>query len=253
MPHLFLDIETIGTARQDVRDYIAAGIKPPGNISKAETIAKWEAESKPAAIADAIDKTSFDGAFGRVCCIGFAMDDGEPETVFSADDERLVLEGFAYILDCSFAGERFTTTVVGHNVSAFDLRFLHQRYIVHGIRPPIVIARAISARPWESEKVYDTMVQWAGVGNRVSLDKRCLALSIPSPKAMPAPCASASTPLPAPIAKPSTSRLQGTSDSCSRRLAPPSSTAEVAPASWARWPMARWTRAAMSSASFRAS
>jgi len=180
---LFLDIETIGTARQDVRDYIAASIKPPGNISKAETIAKWELESKPAAIADAIDKTSFDGAFGRVCCIGFAMDDGEPEAVFSANDERHVLEGFAYILDRSLAGERFTTTVVGHNVGAFDLRFLHQRYIVHGIRPPIVIARAISARPWESEKVYDTMVQWAGVGNRVSLDKLCLALSIPSPKA----------------------------------------------------------------------
>lgn len=182
MPYLFLDIETIGTARQDVRDYIAASIKPPGNISKAETIAKWELESKPAAIADAIDKTSFDGAFGRVCCIGFAMDDGEPEAVFSANDERHVLEGFAYILDRSLAGERFTTTVVGHNVGAFDLRFLHQRYIVHGIRPPIVIARAISARPWESEKVYDTMVQWAGVGNRVSLDKLCLALSIPSPK-----------------------------------------------------------------------
>ena len=111
------------------------------------------------------------------------MDDGEPEAVFSANDERHVLEGFAYILDRSLAGVRYTTTVVGHNVGAFDLRFLHQRYIVHGIRPPIVIARAISARPWESEKVYDTMVQWAGVGNRVSLDKLCLALSIPSPKA----------------------------------------------------------------------
>lgn len=70
MATLFLDIETLPADRHDVRNYIAATVKPPGNISKAETIAKWEAESKPGAIAEAIDKTSFDGAFGRVCCIG---------------------------------------------------------------------------------------------------------------------------------------------------------------------------------------
>lgn len=181
MQKLYLDIETLGTDRADVRDYIAAGISPPGNISKAETIEKWHIESKPKAIEEAIAKTSFDGAFGRVCCIGWALGDQAPGTIADEDDEAWVLNFFKTDLALA-VGESFTTQVIGHNVSAFDLRFLVQRYIVHGIRPPLVIARAAAATPWESDKVFDTMVQWAGVGNRVSLDKLCLALSIPSPK-----------------------------------------------------------------------
>lgn len=183
MKTLFLDIETLPAARADVREYIAAGVTPPGNISKAETIAKWNAESRPQAVEDAIHKTSLDGTFGRVCCIGFALDDGAPVTIFSADDERLVLRLFAEALHERLpAHDLFTTVVVGHNVSAFDLRFLVQRYIVNSMQPPAAILRAAEARPWEASKVFDTMVQWAGVGNRISLDKLCMALSIPSPK-----------------------------------------------------------------------
>lgn len=179
---LFLDIETIPTKRQDVRDYIAATVSPPGNISKAETIAKWMEESKPAAIEDAINKTGLDGSFGQVCCIGWAFDDGNVSVTHDANDESSVLEVFSNALSNIDLNERFSTAVIGHNVSAFDLRFLMQRFIVNGIRPPVVIERAAQAKPWESDKVFDTMVQWAGAGNRVSLDKLCLALSIPSPK-----------------------------------------------------------------------
>ncbi len=57
-----------------------------------------------------------------------------------------------------------------------------QRYIINSIRPPLVLKRAAEAKPWETEKVFDTMIQFAGVGNRISLDKLCLALSIQSPK-----------------------------------------------------------------------
>jgi predicted PolB exonuclease-like 3'-5' exonuclease len=179
--NLVLDLETIPTDRADVRDYIAASVTPPGNISKAETIAKWNEESRPAAIEEAVAKTGLDGSFGRVCVIGWAIDDGEPMTVANADDEGYVLREFAMRLVVPLS-ERHTTTVIGHNVSSFDLRFLTQRFIVNGIKPPMVIARAARAKPWEDQIVFDTMVQWAGVGGRVSLDKLCLALSIPSPK-----------------------------------------------------------------------
>lgn len=179
--NLFLDIETIPTARDDVREYIAATVKPPGNISKAETIAKWIAESKPEAVEDAIAKTGLDGSFGRVCVIGWAFDEGSVETVSSADNERSLLAEFADRLSVK-PSEQYSTAIVGHNVSSFDLRFLVQRFIVHGIRPPMTIQRAAQAKPWESDKVFDTMVQWAGVGNRISLDKLCLALEIESPK-----------------------------------------------------------------------
>lgn len=183
MPTLYIDIETLPTDRQDVREYIAAKVTPPGNISKPETIAKWEQESKPAAIDEAVAKTGIDGAFGRVCVIGWAVDDGAVRTVQSATDESAVLVEFweEMLSDAPQAG-LFDTVVCGHNVSAFDLRFLIQRYMINRLRPPAIIQRAADAKPWESNKVFDTMVQWAGVGGRVSLDKLCLAFGIESPK-----------------------------------------------------------------------
>lgn len=180
--NLYLDIETLPTDRADVREYIAATVSPPGNISKAETIAKWNEESRPAAVEEAVAKTGLDGSFGRVCVIGWAFDDAGVSTVSSADDEALVLQEFAHAMNTVQLTEHYTTCVIGHNVSSFDLRFLTQRFIVNGIKPPLLIQRAAQAKPWEADKVFDTMVQWAGVGNRISLEKLCLALSIPSPK-----------------------------------------------------------------------
>lgn len=179
--NLYLDIETLPTDRFDVREYIAKSVTHPGNISKPETIAKWNEEQRPAAIEEAVSKTGLDGAFGRVCVIGWAYNDGEVQTFSNVKNEAALLGIFADEMK-SIESDLFDVCVIGQNVSAFDLRFLVQRFIVNGIRAPKVIARAAQAKPWETEKVFDTMVQWAGVGGRVSLDKLCLALSIPSPK-----------------------------------------------------------------------
>ena len=180
---LILDIETVGTSRKDVIDYIAATVKPPGTYKKAESIEAWHKEQGPDAIAEAVAKTGLDGAFGQVVCIGYQLDDMESPFVLHGLNERELLESFSKMLkECIDEKDVMTTSIVGHNVSSFDLRFLMQRYIVNGIRPPFVIKRAAEAKPWESEKVFDTMVQFSGVGNRISLDKLCLALSIPSPK-----------------------------------------------------------------------
>lgn len=178
---LTIDIETIGSQRQDVRDYIAKSVTHPGNISKAETIAKWNEESRPAAIQEAIVKTGLDGAFGQVVCIGYKVDNG-PTCVISGLDEPALLREFNDVLEKLPRNEWFTTTIVGHNVSSFDLRFLTQRHMVLGIKPHVVLSRSAGAKPWESEKVYDTMVQFAGVGNRISLGKLCMALNVPTSK-----------------------------------------------------------------------
>ena len=73
-----LDIETIPTARPDVIEHIKRKIAPPGNISKAETIAAWEETQRPIAEAEAIHKTGLKGAFGRVVCTGLALDAADP-------------------------------------------------------------------------------------------------------------------------------------------------------------------------------
>lgn len=177
---IVIDIETVGTSRKEVIDYIAATVKPPATYKKPESIAKWHEEEGPTAIAEAVAKTGLDGAFGQVVCIGYNTGEAGTQLVYGLD-EKEVLTRLNTMLDTDVK-DVVATSVVGHNVSSFDLRFLMQRYIVNGIKPHILIKRAAEAKPWESEKVFDTMVQFAGVGNRISLDKLCLALSIPSPK-----------------------------------------------------------------------
>lgn len=211
MNPLYLDIETIPAQRPDVLEEIRASkqsdldsallaIAAPGNYKKQETIDEWMANEAPkiaaklrGAFESEVDetyrKTSFDGAFGQVCVIGYALG-GEPPRFLKADDlsaasEIALLEAFSCVLtDMIPANEVLSTTVVGHNVAAFDLRFLVQRHIINGVRPHTIIARAAQAKPWEQEKVFDTMIQWGGSGAKAggSLEKLCKALSIPSPK-----------------------------------------------------------------------
>lgn len=194
--NLYIDIETIPTQRKDVCDYIEESmrdelsaalnaVKAPANYKDADKITAYCDERRAQlqsefldTLKQGIEKTGLDGSFGQVYCIGWAMDDDAPDSVHGMD-EPTVLQQFAQKLG---KFNVFDSVVIGHNVAAFDLRFLFQRYVVNGIRPPLVIARAIEAKPWEKEKVYDTMIQWGGTGNRTSLDKLCRALSIPSPK-----------------------------------------------------------------------
>lgn len=179
MPNIFFDLETLPTDRADVIEMLAASIKPPATYKKPESIAQWLDENKAAELDVLRRKTALDGAFGRVCCIGVAVDDDEPGTFVG--EEPKMLTDFADYLD-SLGGDKYTTLFIGHNIAAFDLRFLVQRYIVNRINVPFLLKHAANAKPWESEKVFDTMVQWAGIGNKVSLDKLCMALGIPTPK-----------------------------------------------------------------------
>lgn len=179
MAHIFLDIETLPTDRPDVIEMLAASIKPPATYKKSDSIAQWMAENQASELDALHRKTALDGAFGRLCCIGVAIDDDEPGAFVG--NEHKMLTDFADYLD-SLGGNKYTTLFVGHNIAAFDLRFLMQRYMVNRIKVPFLIKYGATAKPWESDKVFDTMVQWAGVGGKVSLDKLCMALGIQSPK-----------------------------------------------------------------------
>lgn len=204
--NLPLDIETIPAQRPDIFEELRAAeqsaldaaiaeVRAPGNYG-AEAAAKWMAEKGEPQIArlraefdarvdECYRKTALDGAFGQVAVISFARESATPITLWNQDwaapnAEASLLEEFtARLMDAISPSELHSTTVVGHNVSSFDLRFLIQRCIVRGVRPHPVIRRAAMAKPWETDKVFDTMVQWAGVGGRVSLDKLCKALSLP--------------------------------------------------------------------------
>ena len=171
---LYLDIETVPTTDVDRIAEIAATITCPGNISKPESIAAWEAEKKPKLVEEAVAKTSFSGAYGKVCCIGWAWDDGMSFSAIQDDERSLVQSAFDRITNG--APQYGLTTIVGHYVANFDLRFLMQRAIVLGIALPTWFP--CDPKPW-SREVFDTMTAWAGAKDSISLDNLCKVLGIP--------------------------------------------------------------------------
>lgn len=193
MDNLFLDIETVPAQRPDIishieesmRDELSSAlndVKAPANYKDEEKIAEYVCGRRTSIKADFSEKlaekiaaTGLDGAFGQVLCIGWAWNNGPIRTAYSTSltgsgEHDTILEFF---LDMP-AGFR-KACVVGHNVAAFDLRFLKQRAMVLGIRPPLSIP--FDAKPWD-ESIFDTMVQFAGVGKTISLDKLCRAFGM---------------------------------------------------------------------------
>lgn len=194
MDALYVDIETIPAQRADVRDFFAlkigkethealACVRAPSNYKDEVKIAEYiasatrglldEEESK---IEAKVAETSFDGSFGQIICISWAWGD-EPVDYCYAHDLSLSEEG-SVIADFFMAvnqkaGRRIQ--VIGHNVAAFDLRFIKQRAIVHGLRPPI--SMPFDAKPWD-ETIFDTMLQWGGLKAGGSMDKLCMALGL---------------------------------------------------------------------------
>lgn len=179
--NLYLDIETLPSA-----DSSSVEVFPPKTMSKPETIAKWEAEEKPQAIKDALSKTSFDGLYGSICVIAWAFDDEQVQTVqVSGYGEKDALSLFYEVVkEVSKIETRYkdldgSVKVIGHNVAGFDLPFIKHRSIIHGVKPPPVILKAMNAKPWGNE-IGDTMLMWSdNRDKRVSLDKLCKALGIP--------------------------------------------------------------------------
>jgi predicted PolB exonuclease-like 3'-5' exonuclease len=179
MTNIYLDIETIPSQADWVRADIAANITCPGNYSKPESIAKWEQEIKPSLVEEALHKTGLDGAYGQIVCIGFAVDDEEPVPIYSgnwATEEKETIRHFFDLVPRNYDPSKSMRPVfVGHNIG-FDLRFILQRAMVHGIKPTSIIP--FNVKPWD-DIIFDTMIKWAGVGKTVSLDKLCKVFGLP--------------------------------------------------------------------------
>lgn len=177
--NLYLDIETIPSQSLAVHQRIADSITPPGTLKKAETIAAWEAETKPGLVKEAIAKTSFDGALGHICCIGWAFDDGETTAYWmeGVSAEKRTLEAF-FNTATGYANDSYAMSpvvTIGHNVVDFDIRFIWQRAIILGVRVPSWFPR--DPKPWGSD-TFDTMTAFAGARNRISMDRLCDALGM---------------------------------------------------------------------------
>lgn len=208
-----LDIETIPSQKPGVLDSIRAAFaetfKAPSTLTKEQAAAdlcmtdkdeiksinkdsmierwveRFRVEKSEEAAIEQWRKTSFDGGAGQIAVVGIALDDADPVTFYSEDwasDEAKVLRAaFELIADSYSPQSDRRPLFIGHYITGFDLRFMFQRAVVLGIKPPAIIP--FHARPWD-DHVFDTMTRWAGHNGSVKLEELCAALGIPGKNGM---------------------------------------------------------------------
>ncbi len=183
--NIFIDIETIpAQSEEETKTLIAETISAPATMSKPETIADWHAGKgkyagvKDAAIEETYRKTSFDGAKGEIVSIAFASNESDITVGYRDLDgcEASLLESaFKGIAELSSNhGSPIQPYFIGQYIGGFDLRFLFQRAVVLGVRPPFKI-------PFDGrhgKDFYCTQQAWAGFGGRMSQNSLCKALGI---------------------------------------------------------------------------
>lgn len=160
MKKIFLDIETIPA---DESSHVV--LKDIYDSRK----------SKGKKVADDFDaylaQTNFDGAFGRILCIGLAVNN-EPARILEGDEKDILKK---------FWEEAETADIfVGHNIFDFDMRFIYQRSIILEVIP----SQDLSFARYRSRPIFDTMYEWSkwNMYNKISLDVLTRAMGIKSPK-----------------------------------------------------------------------
>ncbi len=123
--------------------------------------------------AEIIKRLSLSAATARILCVGYAIEPpGDAPVEVLQGEEKEILKSFWKLATDS-------NLFVGHNVLDFDLRFIHQRSIIHQIKP----LRDIPFTRFRSAPVFDTMHEWSKWGrDLISLDRLAKALEIASPK-----------------------------------------------------------------------
>ena len=184
--NIYFDIETIPAQDPAAIELIKADIekqklsvKAPSNYKDEEKITayiKAEVEKLDFEFDATYRKTSFDGGLGEICCIGYAIDDNPPVSIYGGSEADVLHKFYQALMDEYNPSSQTRPKFIGHNIVNFDLRFLFQRSVMNNVKPPMMIP--FNAKPWD-ESIFDTMTAWAGHGNRVSLDKLCKIFNIP--------------------------------------------------------------------------
>lgn len=182
--NVYCDIETIPCEDPVIIAEISKTITAPAQYKKQESIDEWMRDNRESALKERLAKTSFDGLYGRIACISWAIDNEGVLSTTPEMNERECIESFFYSVyhksGMSYHGGALHQSIVlvGHNIAGFDLPFLKHRAIILGIEPPASIKKAMKARPWDKE-VADTMLMWSqDRERRVGLSKLCRAFGI---------------------------------------------------------------------------
>ncbi|HEX4935787.1 MAG TPA: ribonuclease H-like domain-containing protein [Gemmatimonadaceae bacterium] len=197
MTTIYLDIETCYAPDEDPdvvarirRDHPAPEVpsiedlRPPKSYKDEAKIAAWREARHAELVAEAaghdaeIDRlvrewwqsTSLEPLYGRVLCVGIAVDDRDPVVLWEPTEvatlERLEA-GLSRYPDAQ---------LIAHNGLRFDYRFVWARAVVHGLYD--LARRVYAPRPWGDRVRLDTLAAWQGADNRARGSLRALGRAL---------------------------------------------------------------------------
>jgi 3'-5' exonuclease len=161
MTKLFFDIETIPCADEDKARFVEILKKKNGNALKKDD--------------DLFTGMSFNGAFGRICCIGYIKEsEGQiiDQGVLDGDEKTMLTKFWEIAADV----QRF----IGHNIYDFDFPFMYKRSILNNVKP-----RELSFARYRNVPIFDTMREWdlwSTANKPASLDFLAQLFNLPTSK-----------------------------------------------------------------------
>ncbi len=163
---LFFDIETLpaDTSNKDIAI----------ELTLAKLISKNGKTKVTQKLKDYVYRqTAISGDFGRIFCIGYALNDQDVK-VISGEEKDILNEWWQIANEADL--------FIGHNIMDFDLRFIFKRSIVHKIKPNAKHLNLSFAR-YRNYPIFDTMREWEKWSSSyIKLDTLAKILGLPSSK-----------------------------------------------------------------------
>jgi hypothetical protein len=161
-----LDIETVQVSKAEWARLAGVDLAEGEDLLSAGEAAQQDKD---------YDKSSFDGTYSRIVCIGLIAfsDSMEPQGAlawYGGQEKELLRQFWAWM------GKARPGLVITHNGLGFDLPFIKKRSIIHQVRPTVEISLA----KFRTEPVYDTLAVWSNWDSRgwVKLDVLARALGV---------------------------------------------------------------------------
>jgi len=161
-----LDIETVQAPKEEWAELAGVSLVAADNLLEAGDAAQQDKD---------YDKSSFDGTYSRIVCIGMIAfsDSMEPQGAmawYGGQEKELLQQFWAWM------GKARPGLVITHNGLGFDLPFIKKRSIIHQVKPTM----EISLVKFRTEPVYDTLAIWSNWDSRgwVKLDVLARALGV---------------------------------------------------------------------------
>ena len=161
-----LDIETVQAPKEEWARLAGVDLAEGEDLLSAGEAAQQEKD---------YDRSSFDGTFSRIVCIGTVAfsDSMEPQGAlawYGGREKELLRQFWTWI------GKARPSLFITHNGLGFDLPFIRKRSIIHQVKPTVEISLA----KFRTEPVYDTLAVWSNWESRgwVKLDVLARALGV---------------------------------------------------------------------------